>query len=475
MGKSKQQKTRRLKNKSIVPDDVSRFTFHASRFTLLLMLIAFAVGCGREDKSLQESEELIRSGMHMEAIELLEKMTATDDRHPKAHALLGEAYDALGRYNEAIPRLKKAIALYTAQPENRARVRIRLAKIYVKLGERRTGFNELWKVVRSTSDEAMLREVTGLVADAYTVVQLTHGEKDNYAPTFSPDSSQIAFSSHRLDNGEVYVMDLQGRIRQRVTFTTDFNETSPGFLSNSYYMLYSRKPKVSREYKMTLQSSGSTPIFAGFYIIHMYSRVTREILPVGFGIRAPRVSPDGNQVVYETTTEENLELYTLDLSGMDIETVDPSQIEPKRITHNEVDDGSPAFFPDGKRIAFVSSRGNSRDRVHQIYTINLDGSDERHLNPNPYDCYSPVISPDGKTIAFVSARDEDIEIYIMDVNGTNERRITNEIGVSMQPAFSPDGTKLAFVSDRSDTFQIYLMDLTQPITREALVQRLKGE
>ncbi|MCZ6677822.1 MAG: tetratricopeptide repeat protein [Candidatus Poribacteria bacterium] len=459
--------------------DASRFRLYLSNLTLLFTLFAFALGCGGADKSLQQSEELIRSEMYPEAINLLERIIAADERNPRARVLLAQAYEELGSYSEAVKHLRSAANLYAAQPEDRAMVRIKLAKIYLKLGDRKTGFNELRSIVRSTSDNAILQEVAGLVSDAYKVAQLTTGEKDNYSPSFSPDGSQIAFSSFRRDNGEIYLMDLNGQVRQRVTFTTDFNEGAPGFLSDPRSLIYSREPKTSREVKVVLQSSGSTPIYAGIYTTHIFSKVTHELLPVGFGVRAPRVSPDGRRVVYESNSAGNLELYMLDLSDITLEEIDQRAIQPKRITLNEVDDGAPTFFPDGQRIAFVSSRPENsainRLEIHQIYTINIDGSDERHVNPNPYDCYNPVVSPDGGTITFVSSREGDIEIYTMDADGSNERRITNGIGASIQPVFSPDGTKLAFVSDRSDVFQIYLMYLDQPVTRKDLIQRLQSE
>ena len=439
---------------------------------IALMAVLITVGCVSDDRSLQQIEEHIRSGMYTKAISLLEEAIARDNRKPKVYDLLGEAHEGLGQYDEAIAHGKIAINLYSAQPERRVQVRLRLANIYLKLGDRRSQFNELRAVVRSTSDNLILQEVGGLLGDSYKVVQLTKGEKDSYSPAFSPDGLQIAFAAYRADNGDIYLMDLNGRILQRVTFTADFNESSPVFLGNSFYVLYSREPRTTREVKLLLQSSGSTKTYAGFSVTHIYSKVTQELLPVGFGVRAPCVSADWRRVVYESNLEGNLELYSLDLSEIDLEAIGSKTIEPKPITNNEVDDGSPSSFPDGQRLAFVSSRGHWRERVHQIYTINVDGTDEKHLNPNPYDCYSPVVSSDGNVIVFVSARDGDMEIYMMDSDGTNERRITNGIGVSMQPALSPDGTKLAFVSDRSDVFQIYLMDLAQPITRKALKQRL---
>ena len=456
---------------------IAHYVSQISIFTIqmAIMFVVFAMGCAREDTSLQHIEERIRAGKYAEAIDLLEEIVERDRGNPRVHDLLGAAHEGFGQYDEAIAHWKIAINQYSAQPELRVQTRLRLAKTYLKLGDRQSEFNELRAIVRSTSDNLILQEVGRLVGDSYKVKQLTSGEKDSYSPAFSPDGSQIAFASYRADNGDIYLMNLNGRILQRVTYTDDFNESSPVFLSNPHYLLYSREPRTTREVKLLLQSSGSTKTFAGFSVTHIFSKVTQELLPVGFGVRAPCVSADRRRVVYESNREGNLELYSLDLSGIDLEAIDSGAIEPRPITHNEVDDGSPSFLPDGQRLAFVSSRGHWRERVHQIYMLNLDGSGEKHLNPNPYDCYSPVVSTDGSAIAFVSARDGDMEIYMMDSDGTNERRVTNGIGVSMQPALSPDGTKLAFVSDRSDVFQIYLMDFTQPITRKALMQRLVGE
>jgi len=437
---------------------------------VFLASIVLVLGCQMQDDSLRQSEEFLQSNMAPEAATLLEQIVEVDKQNVKARVLLGQAYDELGQFQAAISELKKASHLSHAQPEARVLARLRLATIYLKLGNREAGYSELRAIVRSTSDASILREVAGIVGDRYQVIQLTEGNADNYSPIFSPDGSRIAFSSFRLDNGEIYLMNLNGHINQRVTFTNDFNESSPLFLGDPDYLFYSFEPKTSREVKLVLQSSGSTPIYTGFKVTHIYSKITQEVLPVGFGVRAPRVSADRQRVIYESNTNGNLELYLLDYNGVDLRNINSGGIEPRRITRNEVDDGSPCFFPDGKRLVFVSARVG----IHQLYTTNVEGSKEQHLNPNQYDCYSPVISPDGKTIAFVSAREGDIEIYMIDTDGMNERRVTNGIGASMQPAFSPDGTNLTFISDRSDNFQIYLMSLNQPITRNVLTQRLQN-
>ena len=398
---------------------------------------------------------------------------------------MGQAHEALENYDRAIRQLKAAIRLYVAQPEDRALVRLRLAKIYLRLGVREEGVNQLRAIVHSTSDSAMIQQVAGLVTDAYQVVQITKGNPANYSPNFSPDGEQIAFASSRLGNSEIYLMEVNGNNLQQITFTPDFNEDTPRFLGDSLYLVHSREPKSAGEVHIVLQSDGTTPVYTGLYVTHLNREITHELLPLGLGVRAPCLSPDWKRVVYEASRNRTLDLYTLDLHGIDLEDMEERIIVPTPITDSEADEGSPTFFPDGKWIAFVSAgpEGTGPRRaapgrgkpLHQIYTINIDGSNEKHLNPNPYDCYSPVIAPDGQTIAFVSGRMDDIEIYLMDIDGTNERRITSGIGVSVQPAFSPDGSKLVFVSDRSGTLQIYLMSFDQPVTRDILIQHLQGE
>ena len=200
---------------------------------------------------------------------------------------MGQAHEALESYDRAIPQFKAAIRLYVAQPEDRALVRLQLAKIYLRLGIRKEGVNQLRAIVHATSDNAMIQQVAGLVSDAYQVVQITKGNPDNYSPNFSPDGKQIAFASSRLGNSEIYLMDVNGSNLQRVTFTPDFNEDTPRFLGDSLYLVHSREPKSASEVQIVLQSDGTTPVYTGIYAAHLDRKVTLELLPLGLGVRAP--------------------------------------------------------------------------------------------------------------------------------------------------------------------------------------------
>jgi len=116
-------------------------------------------------------------------------------------------------------------------------------------------------------------------------------------------------------------------------------------------------------------------------------------------------------------------------------------------------DGSPAWSPDGTRIAFYSERdGNA-----EIYVMNADGSGRTRLTTTSADEGYPSWSPDGRTITFDSDRDGNFEIYAMNADGTGVRRLTNHPARDVSASWAPDGARIAFMSDRDGGFDVYVM------------------
>src|SRR6185436_16973117 len=73
---------------------------------------------------------------------------------------------------------------------------------------------------------------------------------------------------------------------------------------------------------------------------------------------------------------------------------------PRRLTWNEGADGSPAWSPDGQRIAFVSKRG---DGPPQLYLLPVSGGEAQPVTKLPVGVQSPKWFPDGQRIAFMAA------------------------------------------------------------------------
>ena len=130
-------------------------------------------------------------------------------------------------------------------------------------------------------------------------------------------------------------------------------------------------------------------------------------------------------------------------------------------------DGYPAWFPDGKTIAFSS------DRVHDgwladFWLIDADGSNLRQVTDSPgVGDLSPSVSPDGKSIVFETFVPEEArQVVRVDVDGRNRRQLTDTkegIG-NMQPDWGPDG-RIAFASERDGNSEIYVMDADGRQTR----------
>lgn len=113
----------------------------------------------------------------------------------------------------------------------------------------------------------------------------------------------------------------------------------------------------------------------------------------------PVLSPDGRSLVYESPTEDSLELFLRDLETD----------EERRLTQNEHPDWSPTWAPTGDRIAFASSRNENVD----IYVLDLESLSVTRLTTHERDDINPHWGIDGR-IYFNSNRSDAWEVYAID-------------------------------------------------------------
>src|SRR6202043_1749203 len=96
--------------------------------------------------------------------------------------------------------------------------------------------------------------------------------------------------------------------------------------------------------------------------------------------------------------------------------------EPVNVVSSTYSEDSPQYSPDGKSIAFVSSRSGSPE----IWVCASDGSNAAQLTSlGATTTGSPHWSPDGRRIIFDSNVEGQYEIYIIDASGGHPRRMTN--------------------------------------------------
>jgi Tol biopolymer transport system component len=200
----------------------------------------------------------------------------------------------------------------------------------------------------------------------------------------------------------------------------------------------------------------------------------------------PSLSPDGNFVAFLCPGADQDNSTDICVKAVAAETI-------QRVVATSAVEGSPAWSPDGKEIAFtrnartkeqgifivsriggaerrVSESGTAvawapdgksvlvRDRLHEepapsgIFQVDL-GSLQRRRLTNPRvgggDWYFDV-SPNGKTVAFIRYQRPGVsDLYVAPMSGGEPRRLTEWNTILFGPAWTPDGKEIIYaVNDR---------------------------
>jgi serine/threonine-protein kinase len=161
---------------------------------------------------------------------------------------------------------------------------------------------------------------------------------------------------------------------------------------------------------------------------------------------SPAFSPDGQRIAFTSQRTGGFDVFIMNVDGT-------QQRRLTSMTSTGMGAAAPAWAPDGKRIAF-----HTRVKTNDIYVIKVDGTGLIRLTDEPGGARFPDWSPDGQRILFVSRRNGNADIYVMNADGTNKVRLTSSAGMDLQPEWSPDGKRIVFQSDRDGEIQIYTMN-----------------
>ena len=112
---------------------------------------------------------------------------------------------------------------------------------------------------------------------------------------------------------------------------------------------------------------------------------------------------------------------------------------------------SPAWSPDGTRLAYVSFENKSSAVFIQTLASGerINVSDRKGING------APAWSPSGRELAMTLSKDGNPDVYVMEIESRALRRLTDHIGIDTEPAWSPDGRAIVFTSDRGGRPQLY--------------------
>ncbi len=136
---------------------------------------------------------------------------------------------------------------------------------------------------------------------------------------------------------------------------------------------------------------------------------------------------------------------------VELRIADADGYAPQTIVSSDEPLMSPAWSPDGRRIAYVSfEKAQPSIWVQEVFTGNREKlTSFKGING------APAWSPDGRFLALTLSKDGNPDIFVMDIARRSLRPLTRHGAIDTEPAWAPDGKSLVFTSDRGGQPQIY--------------------
>ena len=141
-----------------------------------------------------------------------------------------------------------------------------------------------------------------------------------------------------------------------------------------------------------------------------------------------RFSFDDNEILFAARTGSVQDIYRLNVDGSNL----------TNLTNNSGNDAWPVYSHDESKIAFISTRDEEYDYGNgDIYIMSSDGSNQTRLTFHKMvEKQEILFTPDDEKIIFVSQKDNDSsadQIYSINIDGSNEIALTMSPGQNMSP------------------------------------------
>lgn len=162
-------------------------------------------------------------------------------------------------------------------------------------------------------------------------------------------------------------------------------------------------------------------------------------------VMSPAWSPDGTRLAYVSFENNQSEIYIQHLLTK----------QRDRVSSRAGINGAPVWSPDGRQLAMTLSKGSNTD----IYVLDLQTRKMQQLTRHWGIDTEPAWTPDGRELIFTSSRGGKPQLYRKSINGGKAKRLTFEGNYNANAEVSPDGRSIVFVHGDGKVFKIATLDL----------------
>jgi Tol biopolymer transport system component/DNA-binding winged helix-turn-helix (wHTH) protein len=273
------------------------------------------------------------------------------------------------------------------------------------------------RVVQSGALELFVLRLSPDSAAAEKEEQLTFDGKKVSGFAWTPDSSEIVFSSDRGGRRELWRIGVSGRKQPERLTGAGEDATWVAISRSGHRLAYSQAHSSGSDMWSVPAAPGSQPVRVSFH-------------QRGADL-SPAWSADGSKIAFDSDRSGNREIWVSQ----------PDGAAPSQITFLGKWSGSPYWSRDD-RIAFDSNVSGNWD----IYVVNSKGGKPVSVTSDAAADTAPYWSRDGKWIYFASKRTGQSEIWKVPADGGKEEQVTRTGGY--HPRESPDGKFLYYSKDK---------------------------
>jgi len=269
-------------------------------------------------------------------------------------------------------------------------------------------------------------------------LQVTAGDGWEGQPAISPDGGRIAYVSDESGNYDVYLADVHGGSRLRLTDDPAMDYSPTWFPDGTAVAFVSERGSARGVWKVSQFGGGATPLVEG--------------------ADSPAISPDGTRIAFSRVGDSGFgRIFVADLANP------ADAVALTGDDHGLWEHWDPAWSPDGRTICYATR--------HNLWTVPADGGRPQPLTDVGEGDADPAWSSDGRHVYFSSDRGGTSALWRVSRRGGASERLTTGSGFEGEPSVARDGSRLAYSSATAE-MRVFIKDRSSGAETELPV--LKG-
>ncbi len=298
------------------------------------------------------------------------------------------------------------IALDRTYPFTEASVRDAMHRFVDDVLEALTGERGIAETkIAYVRQDGRVKEVWVMDYDGENGRQVTHDRSLALSPTWAPWGSEIAFTTFKRGNPDLYLFDLTRGASYPFSTRPGLN-TAPDYSPDGKWVA------------CTLSRDGNAEV----YLISRDAQTAKRLTRNTVIDTSPSFSPGGHEVVFTSNRTGSPQVFVMDVDGLN----------QRLLTIEGSYNDSPQWSPKGDKICYAGRH----DGIFDVIVMDANGSNPVQITSGSGHNENPHWSADGRKIVFSSSREGKRQIFMMSSDGSDVVRLTSD-GDCFNPSWGP--------------------------------------